>query len=460
MRIEDRIPYKRWTLKHKTRHKKTASPHKTKLQNVDASPLSSLINHPCFPTSPKTRQQPGCPKTPASSGASGASLLRELAPIRPLKSPCPPGKTLRQVRPAYVQVRKPVIVISSARVAEEALKHNDLTFSSRPSFICTRKLSYNNRDIADSPYTEYWREMRKIVVLRLFTLKQVNSFRPVRKDEVARMVKEISRRANAHQPVNINETTLSLSSSMISRFALGKRYDEEDGSEKMRFDRLLKQMQELTLQIFIGDYFPWLGWIDKLCGRVSRLEKGFKDFDSFYEELIEEHLSPHRPESMNGDILDLLIQLREDRSSSVQIDWDHIKGVLMTGSGSEILLTLGHACKIGVFSAEPFGILRLLAFTFILCHYRLNYLQLNKKDPNSWQNPDEFLPERFLNTGVDFKGQDFGFLPFGTGRRVCPGIALGIAEVEVALANLLYSFDWELPTEWWKMMLIWIPHLE
>ncbi|KAL0349124.1 UNVERIFIED_CONTAM: cytochrome [Sesamum angustifolium] len=117
--------------------------------------------------------------------------------------------------------------------------------------------------------------MRKIVVLRLFTLKQVNSFRPVRKDEVARMVKEISRRANAHQPVNINETTLSLSSSMISRFALGKRYDEGDGSE-MRFDRLLKQMQELTLQIFIGDYFPWLGWIDKLCGRVSRLEKGLR----------------------------------------------------------------------------------------------------------------------------------------------------------------------------------------
>ncbi|KAL0388243.1 UNVERIFIED_CONTAM: cytochrome [Sesamum radiatum] len=161
-------------------------------------------------------------------------------------------------------VRKPVIVISSARVAEEALKHNDLAFSSRPSFICTRKLSYNNRDIADSPYTEYWREMRKIVVLRLFTLKQVNSFRPVRKDEVARMVKEISRRANAHQPVNINETTLSLSSSMISRFALGKRYDEEDGSEKMRFDRLLKQMQELTLQIFHWRIIPWLGWIDKL----------------------------------------------------------------------------------------------------------------------------------------------------------------------------------------------------
>ncbi|KAK4425380.1 cytochrome [Sesamum alatum] len=227
-------------------------------------------------------------------------------------------------------VGKPVIVISSARVAKEALKHNDLAFSSRPSFTCSSKLTYNNRDITFSPYSEYWREMRKMVVLRLFTLKQVNSFRPAREEEVARMVKEISRQANAQQPVNINETAMSLSSSMICRFALGKRYDEEGGSEKRRFDRLLHQLQELSLQIFIGDYFPWLGWIDKLCGRTSRLEKGFKDLDLVYEELIEEHLSPNRPESMNGDILDLLIQLREDPSSSVQIDWDHVKGVLVS----------------------------------------------------------------------------------------------------------------------------------
>ncbi|KAL0414179.1 UNVERIFIED_CONTAM: cytochrome [Sesamum radiatum] len=62
------------------------------------------------------------------------------------------------------------------------------------------------------------------------------------------------------------------------------------------------------------------------------------------------------------------------------------------------------------------------------------------RDPDFWENPNEFLPERFLNSNVDFKGQDFG-----SGRRVCPGMALGIAEVEVVLANLLYSFDWDLP---------------
>ncbi|KAK6138546.1 hypothetical protein DH2020_027713 [Rehmannia glutinosa] len=67
------------------------------------------------------------------------------------------------------------------------------------------------------------------------------------------------------------------------------------------------------------------------------------------------------------------------------------------------------------------------------------------RDPNYWENPNEFMPERFLNRNIDFKGQDFGLLPFGSGRRSCPGLSLGVAVVEMALANLLYSFDWELP---------------
>jgi len=68
-----------------------------------------------------------------------------------------------------------------------------------------------------------------------------------------------------------------------------------------------------------------------------------------------------------------------------------------------------------------------------------------QRDPNVWKNPEEFYPERFLECSTNFLGQDFELIPFGAGRRICPGMSMGVASVELILANLLYSFDWKLP---------------
>lgn len=67
------------------------------------------------------------------------------------------------------------------------------------------------------------------------------------------------------------------------------------------------------------------------------------------------------------------------------------------------------------------------------------------RDPGMWAQPEEFRPERFLNSPVDFKGHDFQLIPFGAGRRGCPGIFFAVATIELVLANLLNKFDWELP---------------
>jgi cytochrome P450 len=71
------------------------------------------------------------------------------------------------------------------------------------------------------------------------------------------------------------------------------------------------------------------------------------------------------------------------------------------------------------------------------------------RDPRFWEDAEEFKPERFLDGGhaaaVEYRGQDFTYIPFGSGRRICPGLNFGIASLEIMLANLLYHFDWEVP---------------
>ncbi|CAI9112348.1 OLC1v1012787C1 [Oldenlandia corymbosa var. corymbosa] len=68
------------------------------------------------------------------------------------------------------------------------------------------------------------------------------------------------------------------------------------------------------------------------------------------------------------------------------------------------------------------------------------------RDPETWENPDEFWPERFLNSDVELKGQGFSLIPFGSRGRSCPGYSLGLLTVHLLLANLLNFFDWELPS--------------
>jgi cytochrome P450 len=67
------------------------------------------------------------------------------------------------------------------------------------------------------------------------------------------------------------------------------------------------------------------------------------------------------------------------------------------------------------------------------------------RDPSIWENPLEFKPERFLNSKFDYSGSDFNYFPFGSGRRICAGIAMAERMFLYFLATLLHSFDWKLP---------------
>ena len=86
----------------------------------------------------------------------------------------------------------------------------------------------------------------------------------------------------------------------------------------------------MLIAFFFADYFPFIGgWLDKLTGLSSRLERAFNDLDEFYNEIINDHLDPNRPKSDSEDIVDVLLRVRKERDFPFHLTLDHIKAVTM-----------------------------------------------------------------------------------------------------------------------------------
>ncbi|KAL0368708.1 UNVERIFIED_CONTAM: cytochrome [Sesamum calycinum] len=251
---------------------------------------------------------------------------------------------------------------------------------------------------------------------------------------------------------------------------------------------------------YVSDYYSLFSWVDKLTGKLAHLDASWKSLDLFYQELIEDHLHRNRrkttEEEEEEDILDVLIQLKEQNVLSSDLTWDHVKAMLMdifiaardTSIAStiwtmtalmkaphvmkkvqieirELVGTKGQVDEVDIQNLPylravinetlrlypPVPLLpRETMENCILAGYKIqpkSMVYVNAwaiaRDPEYWEDPHTFFPDRFLNSDVDIKGHHFGVLPFGSGRRICPGMFMGLANVELTVANLVYCFDWE-----------------
>ncbi|XP_074306945.1 cytochrome P450 83B1-like [Silene latifolia] len=392
--------------------------------------------------------------------------------------------------------QKPFVVVQSAELAKEVMQTQDLNFCSRPIFVGSRKLGYNGLDISFTPYGEYFREVKKLASFNLLSSKRVESFAPIRREQVSRLIDKVSLlSSSSSQVVNLSELILSFGCSNFCKLAFGMRYEEDEG----KFDEILKELQGLFVGFFYANYIPYLGWLDKLTGQVSKSERGFKVMDNFFDELIRDHLDPNRPKTEPEDFMDVLLRLKKQRSSSFELTFDHIKAILMIffAAGKDTSMAMivwamtelvknpeslkkvqeeirnvgqnkgyigeDDLKKLEYFKAVVKETFRLHpAVPSLIIRESIRKATLNGydikpktlvyvnvwgigRDPALWEDPEVFKPERFMGSSIDFRGQDFELTPFGAGRRICPGLALGVANLELPLANLLYSFDWELP---------------
>ncbi|EXB82489.1 Cytochrome P450 [Morus notabilis] len=438
------------------------------------------------------RDPPGPPKLP---------IIGNLHKIGAL-----PHRSLWQLSMQYGPVMRlqlggvPAIVISSAEAAKEVLKIHDLECCSRPPLAGPGKLSYNFLDVGFSPYGEHWRELRKVCVVRLFSLKSVQSFRFVREEEIGSLIDSFRGNSFTKTPVDLSKKMFALTASVTLRIAFGKKF-EETGLDNDEFEEIMHRAQSVLGGFTASDFFPFVGWfVDRLTGLHAKLERSFHELDDFFQRVIDEHLNRTTTQEQE-DVVDLMLRMERDQSEfgEVQFTRDCTKAILMdiflagvdTGavtitwamaelarnprvmrkaqdeirtrvkkgelvSESEIhqldYLKMVVKETMRLHPAAPLLLPRETMSQFKLFGYDVypkTLLQVNVwaigRDPNYWDNPEEFIPERFADGSIDYKGQHFEFLPFGAGRRGCPGIYMGIAMVELTLANLLCCFDWKLP---------------
>ncbi|XP_030531468.1 cytochrome P450 736A117-like [Rhodamnia argentea] len=394
----------------------------------------------------------------------------------------------------------PVLVVSSANCARDIMKTHDIIFSDRPRSTLSERLLYHRKDVSLAPYGEYWRQMRSICVLQLLSNKRVHSFRTVREEEISLLMDKIEQR----RLVDLSSVFASLTNDIICRVALGRKYS--DGMQGEKFTGLLADMMGLLGVFNVGDFIPSLGWINKLTGLEAKVKLVARGFDQFLDEVVEEHRRKMEEKSIGSgrgedrrDFVDVLLDIEKDKTAGFALAADSIKALILDifAAGTDTTYTvlewamtelLRHPRAMNNLQTEvreitggkpivtdedlermhylrafiketlrlhppiPLLVPRLSTQDVKIQGYHIaagtmvitNAWTIGR-DPGTWDQPDEFKPERFLNSLVDFKGQDFELIPFGAGRRGCPGMSFAMATNELVLANLVHKFDWALP---------------
>ncbi|CAI0450735.1 unnamed protein product [Linum tenue] len=352
-------------------------------------------------------------------------------------------------------------------------------------------------NLIHSPYGEYWRQLRRIATLELLTAKRVEALRRFREPEVDSLMRTIAEQA--HLVVDLTKVLFNLTYSIISKATFG-----DVSAEQEEFIEIAEALVKYGGGFGLSYLFPSSGLVQRFFGTKEWLDKMHEGTDRLAESIIRQHREKRavsRKSEDEEDLLDVLLNLQEDETTlGFNLSTEAIKAFLLdiflAGSETPSSLTewamsemiknpkvlqkaqaevrrvFGEKGRVDEARIQELTYLKMVIKETLRLHTPAPLVlprecreecQVGEydiplkttvvvnvwaiaRDPRYWgEEAEKFLPERFTDTNVTFRGGDFEFLPFGAGRRMCPGMSFGLAAVELPLANLLYHFDWKLP---------------
>ncbi|KAK2387004.1 cytochrome P450 71D11 [Trifolium repens] len=358
-------------------------------------------------------------------------------------------------------------------------------------------MTYNSTSIAFSPYGNYWRQLRKICTSELLSLKRVNSYHPIREEVLSNLVKWIA--SENGSPINLTEAVISSIYTIVSRAAFGNKCKDQEN-----FISVIKETIKVSAGFNLADLFPSAKWLQRVTGLRPKLESFHRKTDQIFENIINDHkvakyTKGKDDQGVEEDLVDVLLKYEDASNQDFSLTKDNIKAIIMDmfGAGSETSANIIDWAMVEMVrdprvikkaQAEVRELFKLKGRVDENCINELDYLKSVVKetlrlhpsapliarecgqacdingyhipfktrvlinvwaiarDSNYWTEPEKFYPERFIDSSIDYKGSNFEYIPFGAGRRICPGSTFGLRNVELALATLLYHFDWKLPS--------------
>ncbi|KAK6244127.1 hypothetical protein QUC31_010536, partial [Theobroma cacao] len=393
------------------------------------------------------------------------------------------------------------VLVSNANFAKEILKTQELNFVYRPEFGSPEYNIYHGSDFILAPYGTYWRFLKKLCMTRLLSNSTLNQFVQIREQEMAKLLEYLIKVSEGREFCDLGVPLMSMMNNVICRMAMSTRpWENADEAEKIK--KLIEELAVVGGKLSAGDILGPLGKFD-LLGYGKKLKKALEKFDRLVEDIMKKH-EENTTGRKGKDLMDILMETCNDPSPEVKLTRKDIKAffldMFMAGTetssiavkwamgelinhpqvfkklrqeissvvGPDRLIKESDVQNLPYLQAVVKETLRLHPPSVTLlrqsnedCKIDGFYLKSKSRiiinlysimrDPNSWNNPDEFIPDRFMgNTNLnsnkelmEMKGQNFDYLPFGSGRRVCPGASLALATIHATVGALVQCFDWK-----------------
>nr|AJD25198.1 cytochrome P450 CYP81Q42 [Salvia miltiorrhiza] len=382
-----------------------------------------------------------------------------------------------------------VLVITSPTAVDECFTTNDIVFANRPSTLSTKHFSYNNTTISIAPYGDHWRNLRRLAALEIFSPARIAAFTATRRTELMLLMRDLARNSGGGtSPVDLKSKFIELAFNVLSMTIAGKRYYGEnvgDAEEARRVRFTMREMLEHSGNTNLADLLPFLQWFD-----FQGLEKKFADLmeklDKFMQELVDERresasshtmidhllsLQQEEPEYYTDELIKgiiLVLLVAGTDTMSISMEWamalllnhpesmEKVRGEIEANVPHDRLLDEQDLPKLGYLHNVITETLRLYPpVPFLVPHQSsedckvagydiskgtmlLVNLWAIHRDPRLWDEPEKFKPERH-----EARREGEFMLPFGAGRRKCPGGGVATRVLGLALGTMIQAFDWE-----------------